>query len=62
MVRKKPAKGRKAAAPMMPLYDPPRDVGTLSVQEALQGATSWSNSNNIHKKKAVGTLTTATYE
>jgi hypothetical protein len=28
---KKPAKGRKAAAPMMPIYDPPRDVGTLTV-------------------------------
>jgi len=59
---KKPAKGKKAPTNPFPVVDPLPEPVNQTVKEALSQATSWSNANNIAKKFAVGTLTTAAYE
>ena len=59
--KKKPVRVKKPPPPMMPIYEPIPAPTNLTVSEALQNATGWSNSNNISKKFSVGTTTTAGY-
>jgi len=46
---------------MMPIHEAQAKPADISVNEALQSAVGWSNSNNISKKFSVGTMTTAPY-
>jgi len=58
----KKVRAKKAPAPIFPIVEPLPENPPQSCEKALRDATSWSNSNNIAKKFAVGTSTTTKYE
>jgi len=58
-----PKKGAKKEEKKAPAAPPePKVPETMSVEKAMQQATSWNNSLGIANKFSVGTLTTAKYQ
>lgn len=53
---------KKPPPPIFPVVEPLPENPNQPVKSALKDATSWSNSNNIAKKFAVGTTTTTKYD